>query len=181
MTNIQELITQKINMPQINGIVLWASGNSDNLSQLWHYACSGDRTTSVNALWAMTHLPDADAPWIHSLRSEMIDMLLATSDTAKKRLLLRILRNQEYSADDIPTRLLDYCLSKINSQCEPYAIRCFSIYAAFNMCRHYPELIDELDCHLDMMNGQSLSPGLRSALRQTKARIKKSRASFPKN
>lgn len=121
----------------------------------------------------MTHLPDSDSEWLLSLRDNMIDKILKEKDTGKKRMLLQILRKQEYEADDLRTDFLDFCMSKINSEYEPYAIRCFSIYAAFKMCRHYPELIEELDGHLDMMQYQHLSPGLKSALRQIKTKIKK--------
>ena len=171
--NIGQLLLQKINLPQIKSVVSWASGSQDNLTMLWHFVRSDDRRTSVNALWVMTHLPDADAEWLLSLRDEMIDMLLTEMDTSKKRMLLQLLREQEYDAYDIRTDFLDYCMSKINSECEPYAVRCFSIYSAFKMCRHFPELLAELDEHLDMMRYQTLSPGLRSALRQTKSKINK--------
>lgn len=171
--NIGQLLLQKINLPQIKSVVSWASGSQDNLTMLWHFVRSDDRRTSVNALWVMTHLPEADAEWLLSLRDEMIDMLLTEMDTSKKRMLLQLLREQEYDAYDIRTDFLDYCMSKINSECEPYAVRCFSIYTAFKMCRHFPELLAELDEHLDMMRYQTLSPGLRSALRQTKSKINK--------
>ncbi len=171
--NIGQLLLQKINLPQIKSVVSWASGSQDNLTMLWHFVRSDDRRTSVNALWVMTHLPETDAEWLLSLRDEMIDMLLTEMDTSKKRMLLQLLREQEYDAYDIRTDFLDYCMSKINSECEPYAVRCFSIYSAFKMCRHFPELLAELDEHLDMMRYQTLSPGLRSALRQTKSKINK--------
>ena len=171
--NIGQLLLQKINLPQIKSVVSWASGSQDNLTMLWHFVRSDNRRTSVNALWVMTHLPEADAQWLLSLRDEMIDMLLTEMDTSKKRMLLQLLREQEYDAYDIRTDFLDYCMSKINSECEPYAVRCFSIYTAFKMCRHFPELLAELDEHLDMMRYQTLSPGLGSALRQTKSKINK--------
>lgn len=171
--NIEELLSQRINMPQVNDIVAWASRNNDNLNCLWASANSDDRRTSTNALWIMTHLPDGDKDWVRSLRGSMIDRLLAETDTGKKRMLLQLLRDMEYEADDARTDFLDFCLSKINSECEPYAIRCFSIYTAFKICRHYPELLSELESHLEMMSYQALSPGLKSALRQTKAKIKK--------
>ena len=47
------------------------------------------------------------------------------------------------------------------------------IYAAYRICQHFPELIAELEEHLDMMQCQTLSPGLKSALRQTKTKIAK--------
>lgn len=171
--NIGQLLLQKINLPQIKSVVSWASGSQDNLTMLWHFVRSDDRRTSVNALWVMTHLPEADAEWLLSLRDEMIDMLLTEMGTSKKRMLLQLLREQEYDAYDIRTDFLDYCMSKINSECEPYAVRCFSIYTAFKMCRHFPELLAELDEHLDMMRYQTLSPGLKSAFHQTKTKIAK--------
>lgn len=171
--NIESLLSQRINLRQIKSVVIWASGNNANRDLLWDYARSSDRRTSVNALWVMTHLPETDKEWVMSLRDAMIDMLLTETDVAKKRLLLQILREQEYGIADIRTDLLDYCLSKINSECEPYAVRCFSLYLAFKMCRHYSELIAELEERLDMMALQPLSSGLKSALRQTKSNIKK--------
>ncbi|MDE6392172.1 MAG: hypothetical protein K2L59_02735 [Muribaculaceae bacterium] len=169
---IEELLSQKTNLQQIKSVVSWASGSQDNFKLLWGFVQSDDRRTSVNALWTMTHLPKTDVKCIVSLRDEMIDMLLAETDTGKKRMLLQLLREQEYAADDIRTDFLDYCLSKINSECEPYAVRCFSIYAAYKMCRHFPELIAELETYLDMMQYQTLSPGLKSAIRQTKSKSK---------
>ena len=172
---IEELLSQKTNLLQIKSVVSWVSGSRENLAMLWRFARSDDRQTSVNALWAITHLPDTDVECLVSLRNEMIDMLLAETDTGKKRMLLQILREQEYTAYDIRTDFLDYCLSKINSECEPYAVRGYSIYAAYKMCRHFPELLAELEEHLDMMQYQPLSPGLKSALSQTKSKITKLR------
>ena len=60
-----------------------------------------------------------------------------------------------------------------NSECESYAVRGYCIYAAYKMSRHFPELLSELEEHLDMMQYRPLSPGLKSALRQTKSKISK--------
>lgn len=46
-----------------------------------------------------------------------------------------------------------------------------SLYAAFKMCRHFPELVTELEGHLEMLSFQTLSPGLKSALGKTTADI----------
>lgn len=165
-------LSDKTNLAEINRMATWVSGNQENRQMLWSWVQSANRRLSINALWTMTHLHNSETEWILSLRDEMIDMLLAETDSAKKRMLLQILRKQEYDADGIRTDFLDYCMSKINSEYEPYAIRCFCIYTAFKMCRHYPELVAELEDHLDMMLNQTLSPGLKSALRQTKAKIR---------
>ncbi|MDE6270480.1 MAG: hypothetical protein K2M12_06460, partial [Muribaculaceae bacterium] len=68
---------------------------------------------------------------------------------------------------------LDFCMSKINSECEPYAVRSFSLYAAYKMCRFYPELIEELTERLDMLSRSPISPGLECARRKVYEYIRK--------
>ena len=119
----------------------------------------------------MTHLPESDREWLESLQNELVDMLVAEEDGSKKRLLLQLLRNQTFKPYAIRSDLIDFCFSKINSESEPYAVRCFSMYLAFNLCRDYPELISELEVYLDLLESQSLSAGLRSGLRQTRVKI----------
>lgn len=160
-------------MPDIAKVAAWASETPQNCATLWQFAHSDHRKVSVNALWVMTHLSRSESAWLVSLQDEMTDMLLRENDTARKRMLLQLLREQDYTPDAMRTDLLDYCLSKINSECEPYAIRAFSIYLSFKMCRHYPELIAELEHHLYMLTQQQLSPGLMTARRKTLAEIKK--------
>ena len=160
-------------MGDINCIVEWSRTDPGNRDMLWKLAQRNERRVSANALWVMTHLPESDNDWLISLQDKIIDMLLAEKDTSKKRMLLQLLREQDFDPDEMRTDLLDFCFSKINSECEPYAVRCFSIYVAFRMCRHYQELISELEQHLDLMSKQPLSPGLKSALRQTRTKISK--------
>lgn len=171
--DIDNLLKGKIGKTEILELITWATGSEDRLNQLWNLCRSENRKASVNALWVITHLPETDGVWVESKRDSMIDILLVESDIAKKRMLLQILRKQVYEAGNIRTDFLDYCLSKINSECEPYAVRCFSLYAAYRMCSRYPELISELESHLSLLECQPLSPGLKSALRQTKTKIKK--------
>ena len=170
---LESLFSRKIGIGDINCVVEWSHTDSGYLDMLWNLARGKDRRVSVNALWVITHLPESDRDWLISLQGEIIDMLLEEHDTSKKRMLLQLLREQEFDPDEMRTDLLDYCFSKINSECEPYAVRCFSLYVAFSMCKHYPELISELEQHLDLMSKQPLSPGLKSALRQTRIGISK--------
>ncbi len=170
---LESLFSRKIGMGDIYCVVAWSQTDPCCRDMLWQLARRKDRRVSTNALWVMTHLPESDRVWLTSLQNELIDMLLSEQNTSKKRMLLQLLREQDFEPDKIRTDLLDYCFSKINSECEPYAVRCFSIYVAFRMCRHYPELVSELEQYLDIMSKQLLSPGLKSALRQTRAGISK--------
>lgn len=170
---LESLFSRKIGMGEINCVVAWSRTDPGNRDMLWQLARRRNRRVSTNALWVMTHLPESDRDWLTSLQNELIDLLLSEQNTSKKRMLLQLLREQDFKPDEIRTDLLDYCFSKINSECEPYAVRCFSIYVAFKMCRYYTELVSELEQHLDIMSKQPLSPGLKSALRQTITGISK--------
>ena len=165
--DIEASLARKINVPEVRSLAVWAAETSDNRLRLWNLAKSDDRRVSVNALWVMTHLAQSEPEWAASLQDELIDMVVVESDMAKKRMLLQILKCQEFDMENIRTDFLDWCLSEINSECEPCAVRTFSIYAAFKMCRFYPELLDELNEHLSMMSHQRLSAGLMSARRRT--------------
>lgn len=146
---------------------------ADKLKQtLWALTKSTDRRVAVNALWIITHLQKNEIEWLSSLQDEMIEWLLAETDASKKRMLLQLLREQQFNADnENVVKLLDYCLPKINAESEPYAVRCFSLYVAYKICRPYPELIAELSYRIELLKTQPLSPGLRSALRQISSRL----------
>lgn len=168
---IYSILSERLNMPEVRAVVAWTQENTYNREELWRFAQSEDRRVSVNALWVMTHLPESEKSWLQSHQDDLARMLIREIDTSKRRLILQLLKAQDFNPENLRADLLDFCLSKINAECEPYAVRCFSLYVAFRMCRHYPELIAELEQYLDVLSSQQLSPGLRSALRQTKANI----------
>ncbi len=173
MENVKSILSRKINLPEIKEVALWAKEGIENKAILLQLARSDERLTSVNALWVMTHIDQPESQWPCSFRDILTDTLLSESDTAKKRMLLQLLRGMEYEPDTIRTDLLDYCLTKINSECETYSIRAFSIYIALKMCLHYPELAAELLERLSMMSHQALSPGLICARNKAIAEISK--------
>ncbi len=164
--NLNEILSRRLNIPDIRRVVAWAEESEENRSALIDVALNGSGRVGKNALWCVTHLGASHSAWLQSLQSRLIDCLLSETDTARKRMLLQLLRNQEYDPDSIRTDFLDYCLARINAECEPYAIRCFSLYTAAKMCRHYPELVAELQSRLDMLRLQPLSPGLKCAMRK---------------
>lgn len=177
--NVQNILSQKLNMPQVQAVVAWTQETLSNREELLRLAFEKERRVSVNALWVMTHLPDSEKDWLQSHQNDFADKLLVETDTSKRRLLLQLLKTQDFNPETMRADLLDFCLSKINAECEPYAVRCFSLYVAFRMCRHFQELIAELEQYLDLLSSQQLSPGLRSALRQTRAKLRQTRTKAP--
>lgn len=170
---IESLLAQRINMPDVRRLAAWSAENPAHRNRLWELVRTAERRVSVNALWVVTYLIHSEPEWIASLHDEMIDMLLSESDVSKKRMLLKVLREKEYEADSVRTDFLDWCMSKICSECEPYAIRAFAIYIAFKMCRFYPELLGELKQHLAMLSQQALMPGIACARSKTLEAIRR--------
>lgn len=178
--DVKALLSRRINLPEVRDIASWAEACIDNCEFLWTQMCSGvGNRNDVNALWCMTHLKGEGIAWLQSRQNELIDILLNEQHTGRKRMLLQLLREQTYTPDTIRTDFLDYCFSKINSQCEPYAIRCFSLYCSFKMSRFYPELIEELNRYLELLSCQLLSPGLKSAMRTIRKKIRALKQAVP--
>lgn len=169
---VSKMLCNKMNSSERAVVVQWAQMDVNNLQALLATAASADVRSGFNALHCLLYVQRCDGRWLQAHQEVLIDMLLSEVHTGKRRLLLSLLRRQSFKPDAIRTDFLDFCFSKINSECEPYAIRCFSLYCALEMCRFYPELVAELVEHLNLLELQPLSPGLRSALRTARRKIK---------
>ena len=149
---LESLFSRKIGMGDINCVVEWSRTAPGNRDMLWNLARRKERRVSANALWVMTHLPESDKDWLISLQDEIIDMLLVEKDTSKKRMLLQLLREQDFDPDEMRTDLLDFCLSKINSECEPYALPRFMSVMKLHGAQQFfilpNSLIDKLSEHV---------------------------------
>lgn len=170
-TDIFALLNRRIWKAEIGAVVDWAGKSKSNRETIFDFAMSGADLSQRNALWCLTHLSRTHTEWLQTKQRALIDRLLGETRTDCRRMLLQLLREQSFEKKSLPTDLLDFCLAKINSECEPYAIRAFSLYCSFKLCRHYPELIAELEQYLQLLELQPLSPGLKSALRTTRRNI----------
>lgn len=172
---IATVLKNRLNKPDIDYIVTWIKLDDTNRESIFNLALGGEGRMNANALWCLTHLSRSDKSWLQSRQDRFIDRLLTARRLSVRRMLLQILREQDYTPDTIRTDFLDFCLSRINSEAETYAIRCFSLYTAYKMCRCYPELIAELEEHLTMLGSQTLSPGMKCALRKVSTDIRRLR------
>ncbi len=170
--DIEAVLRGRLGKRDLQEVAEWASQSHVNREKLFTIAFSNDDKISANAIWCLTHLRKSDSEWLQSKQDCLIDALLSEDDTAKKRMLLQLLREQKYSKENIRVDFLDFCLSKINSECEPYAIRCFSLYISIKMCKYFPELISELEECINMLSREPLSPGMKCAVRKVSAEIR---------
>ena len=174
MRPTEDLLSKRIGMSEIMRMTSWIDLNLGYRETMLEFSQSSDLRIATNSLWILTHLNKSHLTWFTSQQNRIIGYLLSEKNCSKKRLYLQLLKEQDYKEDnEMIIRLLDYCLLKINSETEPYAVRCFSIYVCLRICRNYPELILELEEHIELLTMQSLSPGLKSALRKARKTINK--------
>ena len=144
--------------------------NEEMNAALYSLTHEQDMRVSVNALWIFTHLDEA-AVWLYDKQNELVDRVLKETNVTRRRLLLSLLLRQPFEADRLRADFLDYCLSKITAHTEPYAVRALCMKLAYEQCRHYPELLVELQMVLDLLQSEHLSPGLASARRQVERKM----------
>lgn len=168
------LLSKKTSGREIRKAAAMLATSSAHRGELPALIESADRRIGTNALWMLTHLSGKDSDWLQSMRDYFIDLLLHETDLTKRRLLMQLLRHRRYDKEDIRPDFLDFCLSKINAESEPYAIRSYCIYCAWEMCRHFPELRAELAELLSMLSARELPPGLRCAVKKVLADISNS-------
>lgn len=96
-----------------------------------------------------------------------------TPNITCRRLMLNLLLRQPFSEDTMRTDFLDFCLKKITATSQPYAIRALCMKLAYEQCRFFPELREELAMVLDMLQTEHLSPGLLSAYRQVRRKLRR--------
>ncbi len=170
--DIIAILEDRLGKKDLHLVANWASQSVKNREKLLSLALLSEDKNSSNALWCLTHLRKINASWLQSKQSLFIDALLKEKDTAKKRMLLQLLRDQTYSEQNLRVDFLDFCLSNINEESEPYAIRCFSLYVSIKLCRYFPELIAELEQRISLLSREPLSPGMKCAVRKVSAEIR---------
>lgn len=120
-----------------------------------------DLREAKNAAWALTHLPKEDNIYIDTRRARLTDFAISTSDSSLRRLSLVLLERLEWGRDDVRTDLLDFCLEHMIRADEPYGVKALCIKLAYQQCRHYPELKEELRQSLMLMEPSELGAGVK--------------------
>ena len=140
---------------------------------LYHLLSDTDRRVANNAAWVLSC---SDGKVMRSLlryQNQLIDLLIGTKDKSFSRMLFSILRRQTFEKSNLRTDFLDFCLNEIVNSNQAIAIRAHAIYVSYSLCKAYPELLNELFMMLQMLESESLSPGLRHARNTIMSAIKK--------
>lgn len=132
-----------------------------------------DRRVANNAAWVLSCSDSKVMRFLLRYQNQLIDLLIGTKDKSFSRMLFSILRRQTFEKSNLRTDFLDFCLNEIINSNQAIAIRAHAIYVSYSLCKAYPELLNELFMMLQMLESESLSPGLCHARNTIMSAIRK--------
>ena len=145
---------------RISGDEAKALAQGDFKEELFQLLFDPDKRTSDNAAWVMTHLPKTADAWLTERQNILIDEAMRTESTTKRRLILNLLERTPFQQDSIRTGFLDFCFNIILSD-EPIGVKTLAIKLTYAQSVHYPELLEEFNTALQMMEPEVLPAALR--------------------
>lgn len=145
---------------RISGNDARALARTDFKEELFQLIFDEDKRTSDNAAWVMTHLPKTADAWLTEHQNTLIDEAMRTESTTKLRLILNLLERTPFQQDSIRTDFLDFCFNIILSD-EPIGVKTLAIKLTYAQSVHYPELLEEFNTALQMMEPEVLPAALR--------------------
>ena len=119
-----------------------------------------DKRTSDNAAWVMTHMPKTVDAWLTERQNTLIDEAMRTESITKRRLIMNLLERTSFQQDSIRTDFLDFCFNIILSD-EPVGVKTLAIKLTYAQSIYYPELLEELNTALQMMEPEVLPAALK--------------------
>lgn len=172
---MREKLFDKIGLNDIHEICFMTQGkeNDHRKEELYQVTFDEEDRVAFNALHALSHFDLANNEWLYSKHDNLIDRVMKEKHVGKCRLMLNLLLRQPFEEASLRSDFIDFCIAKITACAQPYAIRAYCMKLAYEQMKYYPELLEELKMALDMLEQETLSPGLLSAKRQIMKKIKR--------
>ena len=136
---------------RLSGNEVKALAGADFKEELFQLLFDPDKRTSDNAAWVLTHLPKTADAWLAERQN--------------------ILERTSFDPDHIRTDFLDFCFNAILSD-EPIGVKSLAIKLAYAQSAHYPELLEEINATLRMMEPEELPAALKHLRGKMLAKIK---------
>lgn len=146
--------------------------------ELFALLSDNEKRVAEQAAWVMTHLKKNEDQWLQQKQNELIDKLLQTESNTMKRLLLALLLRTEFTQEDERGDFLEYCMARILQLKEPVGVRMACMKLAYEQCKFYPELLQELRMTLEIMPSELLTAGLRSSQKHVLQKINRQLKTF---
>lgn len=145
---------------RISGYDAKALAQANIKEELFQLLFDPDKRTSDNAAWVLTHLPKTADPWLTERQDLLIDEVIRTASTTKRRLIMNLLERTSFDSNHIRTDFLDFCFNTILSN-EPVGVKSLAIKLSYAQSALYPELFEEINATLRMMEPEELPAALK--------------------
>ncbi len=145
---------------RISGYDAKALAQADIKEKLFQLLFDPDKRTSDNAAWALTHLPKTADAWLAERQDLLIDEAMRTTSTTKRRLIMNLLDRTSFDPDHLRTDFLDFCFNTILSDA-PVGVKSLAIKLTYKQSAHYPELREEINATLQLMEPDELPAALK--------------------
>ena len=175
LTILRNQLVGRIHVEDVRRIVDCITNDDGDviMKVLYHLLSDTDRRVANNAAWVLSCSDGKVMRHLLRYQNQLIDLLIGTKDKSFARILFSILRRQTFGKSNLRPDFLDFCLNQIVNTNQAIAIRAHAIYVSYSLCKAYPELLNELFMMLQMLESESLSPGLRHARNTIMSAIKK--------
>ena len=150
-----------MHIDEIKALAQQAHQDARVRNELFAVMLAKEDKEAVNAAWALTHLPAGDNQHIDAHREDLVQLAIATKNTSLRRLSMVLLERLEWGVAEVRTDLLDFCLEHMLLPDEPYGVKALCIKLAYQQCRHYQELKEELRQSLLLMEPSELGAGVK--------------------
>lgn len=167
---LEKILSRRIGIRDIAGIVCYVHDDEQKIGTLCALFSHPDDTIAYQALWAATHLPPGDRKKLEQRQNHLIDALLVCPHPGKRRLLLNLLYRQPVSR---PLRVdfLDFCLQRMTGREELPGVQTLCMKQAYELCRSVPELLQEYEAMLDLIEPDLLPVSLRTVRKNLQKKI----------
>jgi hypothetical protein len=172
--DLHDFLSNRIDMNDIHAICFYTQGkeNDARKEELYRVMMDDEGRAGGNAAWIFSHFALAENEWLYSKQQELMDAVMRTKSSTKRRLMMVLLERQPFTEKGFRADYLDFCLEHMAILEEPYGIRALCMKQAFVQCSLVPELLPELKASLELMDDNFLSSGLRTAKRNVLRKIK---------
>lgn len=161
--DLKERMSGRLNKARIEELCEEIRGNVSCQECLFDLTDDADRRIAYNAFWVLSRLVAVGNFWIITKRDILIDRVMAEQTDGIRRLILAVLLHLPFDKAHLRSDFVDFCLEKIPLNRETCAVRVYCLRLAFEQCKFYPELLQELQAVLAMVDGEPLPAGLYAA------------------
>ena len=164
---LKEKLKGRLTDDDVNEICFLTQGheNDRGKAELFELAKDEDKRISYNALYVFNHFDLSNNEWLYQKQKDLMKMVMQEKKEGNVRLLLSLLLRQPFDSENLRTDFLDFCLLGITSYTRPTAVRVLCMKLAYEQCKFFPELLEELRCTLNLLDQEPLSAGLATAKR----------------